>query len=79
MTQMKLSTNDSQTWRTDLWLPEESGLWVGCSGSLGLVDVSRCKLSCMEWINSEVLLCSPGNDVQYPETNHNGKEYFFKT
>ena len=29
---------DSETWRTDLWLPRGKGEGVGCTGSLGLVD-----------------------------------------
>ena len=38
-------------------------------------ESSRCKLSYIEWINSNVLLYSPGNYIQYPVINHNGKEY----
>ena len=30
---------------------------------------SRCKISCIEWINSKVLLYSLGNYVQYPVIN----------
>ena len=29
---------DSQSWRTDLWLPRGEGVRVGWTGSLGLVD-----------------------------------------
>ena len=36
---------------------------------------SRYKPLFMEWINSKVLLCSTGNYIQFPVTNHNGKEY----
>ena len=36
--------------------------------------ISRCKLFYIEWINNKVLLNSPGNRVQYPVINHNGKE-----
>ena len=39
------------------------------------VGVSRCKLLYIEWINNKVLLFSTGNYIQYPVTNHNGKEY----
>ena len=39
------------------------------------VGVSRCKLLYIEWANSKVLLYSIGNYIQYPEINHNGKEY----
>ena len=37
--------------------------------------VSRCKLLHMEWINNKVLLYRIGNNIQYPEINHNGKEF----
>ena len=36
--------------------------------------ISRCKLVYLEWINNNVLLYSPGNYIQYPAINHNGKE-----
>ena len=38
-------------------------------------EFSRCRLLHIEWINSKVLLYSTGNYTQYPEINHNGKEY----
>ena len=31
---------DSQTWRTDLWLPRERGLGEERTGSLGLADAN---------------------------------------
>ena len=37
--------------------------------------ISRCKLLYREWINNKGLLYSTGNYIQYPMTNHNGKEY----
>ena len=37
--------------------------------------VSRCKLLYIEQINSEVLLYSTGNYIQYPAINRNGKDY----
>ena len=37
--------------------------------------MSRCILLYIEWINNKVLLSSTGNYIQYPEINHNGKEY----
>ena len=37
--------------------------------------VGRCKLLYTEWINNKVLLYNTGNYIQYPEINHNGKEY----
>ena len=35
--------------------------------------ISRCKLLLTEWINSNVLLYSTKNYIQYPVINHNGK------
>ena len=37
--------------------------------------ISRCKLLYIGWINSNVLLYSTENYIQYPVINHNGKEY----
>ena len=39
------------------------------------VGISRCKWLYREWMNNKVLLHSTGNYIQYPEINHNGKEY----
>ena len=36
--------------------------------------VSRCKLLCIQWINSKVLLYRTGNYIEYPVINLNGKE-----
>ena len=53
----------------------------GCQGGgvVGGIDwkfrISRCKLLYIEWKNNRVLLYSTGNYIQYPEINHNGKEY----
>ena len=38
-------------------------------------EVSRCKLLHIEWMDDKVLLYSPGNYIQCPGINHNGKEY----
>ena len=38
-------------------------------------EIGRCKLVYTGWINNKVLLYSTGNYIQYPVTNHNGKEY----
>ena len=56
MAQMNLSTKqkNSQTQRTDLWLP--SGKGKEGSGMDWKFGVSRCKLLHLEWINSKVLL-----------------------
>ena len=42
MGQVNLFTKQkqTQTWRTDLWLPRERGEGVGWTGSLGLVDAN---------------------------------------
>ena len=37
--------------------------------------INRRKLVYTEWINNKILLYSTGNYLQYPVTNHNGKEY----
>ena len=43
----------------------------GWTGSLGLIDANYLYI---EWIK-KVLLYSTGNYIQYPVTNHDGKEY----
>ena len=56
----------------------ESRLLVakGNGGGMDWVsEVSRCKLLHIEQINNKALLCSPGNDTQYPVINHDVKEY----
>ena len=58
---------DSQ--RTDLWLPKERG--EGVSGPTA--GVGRCKVLHLEWISNKVLLYSTGNYVQSLEIDHNGK------
>ena len=40
--------------------------------------VGRCKLLHLEWIKNKVPLYSTGSYIQYPVTNHIGKEYFKK-
>ena len=49
---------DSETWRTDLWLPR-GGEWMDWK-----FGVSRCKLLHLGWVSNEVLLYSPGNYIQ---------------
>ena len=46
----------------NLWLPR------------GRLEVSRCKLLYIEWIN-KILPYSTGNYIQYSVINHDGKEY----
>ena len=64
---------DSQTQRTDLWLPR--GRW-GRGGMDWEFAISRCKLLYTEGINTKILLYSTGNYIQYPVINHNGKEKY---
>ena len=37
--------------------------------------ISRCKLLYIERIENKVLKCDTGNSIQYPVTNHNGKQH----
>ena len=62
---------ESQTKRTDLWLPRERGPGEGWSGRLGLAYESFYNI---EQIN-KVLLYSIENYIQYLKINQNGKEY----
>ena len=63
---------DSQTQRTDLWLPRRRVGRVGKDWEFG---ISKCKLLYIEWINNKVLLHSTEKYIQYSVINHNGKEY----
>ena len=59
MTQMNFyeTETDSETQRTDLWLPR------GREGGRGMeweFGVSRCKLLYIEWINNKALLYNRG-------------------
>ena len=63
---------DSQTYRTDLWLPGGRGRRRDGVGVWGAK--CKCKLLYTEWINNKVLLYSTGNYILYPVINHNGKE-----
>ena len=42
-------------------------------GSKQEFEVSRCKLLCIKWINSKVLLYSAENYAQYPGIKHTEK------
>ena len=44
----------------------------GRSGMDGEFGVGRCKLLCLEWISSEVLLCGTGNYSHPLGTEHDG-------
>ena len=61
---------DSQTHRTDLWLP---GAWRAGGGMEWEFGLSRCKLVYIEQINNKVLPYSTGKCNQYPVINHKGK------
>ena len=43
--------------------------------SLSVKQKQTHRLLHLEWMNNKDLLCSTGNHIQYPEINHNGKEY----
>ena len=60
---------DSQTQKTNLWLPKEKGSRGGINQEFG---ISRYKLLCIKQINNKVLLYSTGNHIQYLIINHNG-------
>ena len=64
---------DSQTWRSDLWLPRSQG-GRGIGWEFG---VDRCKLLHLEWINNKVLLYSTKNYTQFPGIKGNGKGHIF--
>ena len=77
MWNLKYDTNkpiyktDSETQRTNLWLPREKG-------GVGEMDwesgVSRCKLLHTEWITMRSYYIAQGTS-QYLEINHNAKAY----
>ena len=58
---------DSQTQKTNLWLPKGKGR--GINQELG---INRYTLLYIKYINKD-LLYSTGNYIQYPVINHNGK------
>ena len=62
---------DSQTQKTNLWLPNGKG-WGGITQEFG---ISRYKLLYIKQINNKVLLYSTGNYIQYLVITHNGKGY----
>ena len=70
---MNLSTKQKQSSRHR---ERTCGCQVGGGGGMDWeFGVSRCKLLHIEQINNKVLLCRIGNYIQYPEINHNEKEY----
>ena len=76
MRNLKYGTNepvyktDSQTGRTDVWLPRGRGGWGRMDWEF---QVSKCKLLHIKWINNKVLIYSTWNYIQYLGINHNGK------
>ena len=78
---------DSQTLRTDLWLPRGRAGWgrdrlrrLGLAGaSYHLYTHTHTHTyTHIEYINNKVLLYSTRNYIQYPVINHNEKEFFKK-
>ena len=69
MAQIDLSTEQKQTWRTDLWLPRGRGR----ERMDGEVGVSRCKLEHHDWMSNEVLLSSKGTSSQSLGIEHKGR------
>ena len=61
---------DSQTQRTDLWLPRWSAGESGIDWEFG---VSRSKLLHLEWISIEVLLYNTGNYMQSLGIEYDGR------
>ena len=59
---------DSQTERTDLWLPRRRG------GMNWEFAISRCKLVCSKRMNNKALPYSAASDIQHPMISHNEKE-----
>ena len=62
---------DSQTQKTNLWLPKGKRDRRGINQEFG---VNRYTPLYIKQINNKDLLYSTGNDIQYPVINHNGKE-----
>ena len=65
------SETDSQTERTDLWLPRGRVCGGGKDWEFG---ISRCELLYIEWINNKILLCGTGSYIQYPVIGCDGGE-----
>ena len=64
---------DSQTVKTNLYLPKGTGVWGGAMdwGS----GISICTLLYIEWIVNRDLMYSTGNSAQYSAVTYMGKEY----
>ena len=76
MQNLKYDTNEltykteTDSQRTDLWLPRGSGVGRGMNQ-----EFNGYKLLHIEWINSKFLLYSTGKYSQHPVINHSGREY----
>ena len=75
MTQMNISMKQKQTHRHREQTCGCQGEGGGGKGKYWEFGISRCKLLCIGWIKSKVLLYSTGNYIQYAVINQNGKEY----
>ena len=62
---------DSQTWKTNLWLPKGREGEGGMKWEFG---ISRYKLQYIK-INNKDIMYSTGNEIKYPVINRNGQEY----
>ena len=71
VTQTNVSTKQTQTHTETRPTAAKREGWRA-RDQLG-AGVTRCKPLHMEWMNNEVLLYSPGNCIQSPGINHNGK------
>ena len=76
---LKYDTNELIYWNRSRIRDMENRMVVtkGEGSGRGLTwefEISRCKLTCIEWIN-KVLLCSTRNYIQYPVIKNSGKEY----
>ena len=63
---------DSQTQKTNLWLPKGKG-WEG-GGINQEYEINRYTPLYIKQINNKYLLCSTGNYIQYAVITGNGKE-----
>ena len=75
MAQMNPTTKRNRLTDIKNRLMVAKGEWSG-KGMEWEVEVSRCKLLYIEWINNKLLLYSREKYIKCPAINHNGKEYF---
>ena len=70
MIQINISTKQKRLTNIENKLVVAKG---GRGGKDWEIEVSRCKLLYIEWINKKVLLFSTGNYIQYLVITYNGK------